>query len=85
MPYKNKEKQTEYCKMKMRKIREKKRRVIPEVIPEVIPVPFINDIMRFELFYDTIRMKELLSQKTRFNAWMDKQLDVLDEIKEYHK
>lgn len=85
MPYKNKEKQNEYCKMKMRKIREKKRSVKPEVKPEVIPVPFINDIMRFELFYDTIRMRELLSQKTRFNAWMDKQLDVLDEIKEYHK
>ena len=60
--------------------------VVPVVVPdEIIPDPFIHDIMKFELLFDTIQMRELLSRKTRFNAWMDKQMDVLDEIKEYHK
>ena len=42
--------------------------VNPAVIPAVNPAvnPFIYDIMRFELLFDTIRMRELLLRKTRF-------------------
>jgi len=46
--------------------------------------PFIHDIMRFELLFDTIQMREFLSQKTRFNSWMEKQINVLDELKEFY-
>jgi hypothetical protein len=82
MPYKNKNKQNEYSKNKMREYRQRKKKVIP-VEPQVIPVepnPFIYDIMRFELLYDTIRMRELLLRKTRFNIWMNYQLNVLEEL-----
>jgi len=40
--------------------------------------------MRFELLFDTIQMREFLSQKTRFNSWMEKQINVLDELKEFY-
>ena len=90
MGYKSIEKKRQYDRLRIKKIRDQNRvvvlDVVPDVIPdEIIPDPFIHDIMRFELLFDTIQMRELLSRKTRFNAWMDKQLDVLDEIKEYHK
>lgn len=56
--------------------------IIPESI-SVIPAPFANNIMKFEIFYDTIQMRKILSQKTFFNAWMEKQLNILDELKEH--
>ena len=95
MPYKNKNKQNEYSKNKMREIRNRKKNDVIPVIPEppvipVIPVipehnPFIYDIMRFELLFDTIRMRELLLRKTRFNVWMNCQLNVLEELENYFK
>jgi len=59
--------------------------VVPEiVVPEiVVPDPFIYDIMRFELLFDTIRMQELLLRKTRFNVWMNYHLSVLEELQIY--
>lgn len=45
--------------------------------------PFIYDIMRFELLFDTIRMQELLLRKTRFNVWMNYHLSVLEELQIY--
>lgn len=86
MGYKSIERKRQYDRLRIKKIREQNRVVVPDVVPDqIIPDPFIHDIMRFELLFDTIQMRELLSRNTRFNAWMDKQLDVLDEIKEYHK
>ena len=86
MGFKSIERKREYNRLRLKNKREQKRIVVPVVVPdEIIPDPFIYDIMRFELLFDTIQMRELLSRKTRFNAWMDKQMDVLDEIKEYHK
>ena len=110
MGFKSIERKRQYDRLRIKKIREQNRVVVPDVVPvvvpdvvpvvvpdvvpvvvpvvvpdEIIPDPFIYDIMRFELLFDTIQMRELLSRKTRFNAWMDKQMDVLDEIKEYHK
>jgi len=89
MPYKNKNKKREYDKLRLRQMRN----VVP-VVPEHICVvspkddikvvpehnPFIYDIMRFELLFDTIRMRELLLRKTRFNIWMNYQLSVLEEL-----
>lgn len=100
MGFKSIERKREYNRLRLKNKREQKRIVVPDVVPdeivvpvvvpivvpdEIIPDPFIHDIMRFELLFDTIQMRELLSRKTRFNAWMDKQMDVLDEIKAYHK
>ena len=88
MGFKSIERKRQYDRLRIKKIREQNRAVVPvvPVVPgEISTDPFIHDIMRFELLFDTIQMRELLSQKTKFNAWMGKQLDVLDEIKEYHK
>lgn len=86
MGYKSIERKRQYDRLRIKKIREQNRVVVTDVVPdEIIPDPFTHDIMRFELLFDTIQMRELLSRNTRFNAWMDKQMDVLDEIKEYHK
>ena len=88
MGYKSIERKREYNRLRLKQKKKNNKNVVPVVLNEndVVPVvPFIHDIMRFELFYDTMRMRELLQRKTRFNDWMDKQLDVLDEIKEYHK
>jgi hypothetical protein len=89
MPYKNKNKKREYDKLRLRQIRN----VVPVVPVEMSVVspkddikivpqhnPFIYDIMRFELLFDTIRMRELLLRKTRFNVWMNYQLNVLEEL-----
>lgn len=79
MPYKLKLKHNEYSKNKMREYRQRKKDVVnPPVNPPVNP--FIYDIMRFELLFDTIRMRELLLRKTRFNTWMNYQLSVLEEL-----
>jgi len=88
MPYKNKNKKREYDKLRLRQIRN----VVP-IVPletqvnlkddiKIVPHhnPFIYDIMRFELLFDTIRMRELLLRKTRFNVWMNYQLNVLEEL-----
>ena len=86
MPYKNKEKKNQYNKLRNRNIRN------CDVVP-VVPVHnalldpdnhFFHDIRRFELLFDTIRMRYLLSRKTNFNIWMNKHLDILDEIKLNH-
>jgi len=56
------------------------------LVSPVEPNPFIYDIMRFELLFDTIRMKELLLRKTRFNVWLNYHLSVLEELQIYfHK
>jgi len=83
MGFKSIERKREYNKLRLKNKREALRSVSLDVVPDV--VPFIHDIMRFELFFDTLRMRELLSRKTNFNLWMNKQLDVLDELKEYEK
>ena len=82
MPYRDKSRQLENNKLWKRN-KKNKGKEIPKEIPQEIP--FIHDIMRFELLFDTLRMRELLSRKTNFNLWMNKQLDVLDELKEYEK
>lgn len=61
-----------------------KNNVVP-IIEKVVPDsnPFVYDIMRFELLFDTIRMQELLLRKTRFNVWMNYHLSVLEELQIY--
>ena len=55
--------------------------IIPESI-SVIPDAYIyHSIRRFELYYDMLQMREELKKQTYFNKWMNKQLNVLDEIK----
>jgi hypothetical protein len=87
MPIKDANKRREYSKIKMRERREQNRVVIPAVIPEVQDQEayIFHSIRRFELFYDTIQMRDELQKKTNFNAWMRRQLDVIYEINEYHK
>ena len=90
MPYKNKDKKREYDRLRLKNIRKDVVPVVPHATPsvihkddiEIVPQhnPFIYDIMRFELLYDTIRMRELLLRKTRFNVWMNNQLSVLEEL-----
>lgn len=86
MPYKNKEQKKEYNKLRNRNIRNYD--VVPVVsnhICSVVPDnQFFHDIRRFELLFDTIRMRYLLSRKTNFNIWMNKHLDILDEFKLNH-
>ena len=83
MGFKSIERKREYNRQRLRKIRDRNTKNV--VVPDEIVVPFIHDIMKFELLFDTIRMRELLSRKTNFNLWMDKQLDVLDEIQQFEK
>ena len=86
MPYKNKEHKNEYNKLRLQKIRKNVVPVVPNQECFVVPVVpnFFHDIRRFELLFDTIRMRKLLSKKTNFNLWMNKHLDILDEIKLKH-
>ena len=80
MPYKSIE-----IRRLNQKLQKQKKRAYTDCLPlssQIIPEhnPFIYDIMRFELLYDTIRMRELLLRKTRFNVWMNNQLSVLEEL-----
>jgi len=85
MPYKNKEQKKEYNRLRNRNIRNcDVVPVVPDYICSVVPDKFFHDIRRFELLFDTIRMRYLLSRKTNFNIWMNKHLDILDEIKLNH-
>lgn len=83
MPYKDKNKQLENNKLwkRNKKIRSGNPQEIPD-IPDHNDVPdvFYHDVRRFDLLYDTIQMKQRLAEKTRFNTWMSKHLDVLEEI-----
>ena len=85
MPYKSIE-----IRRLNQKLQKQKKRAYMGCLPSSPPKPvepmnpFIYDIMRFELLFDTIRMRELLSKKTNFNLWMNKHLDILDEIKSKH-
>jgi len=67
MPYKNKEQKNEYNKLRLRNIRTN---VVPNQKCCVVPVApknnFFDDIRRFELLFDTIQMRELLSKKNKF-------------------
>ena len=93
MPYKNKNKKREYDRLRLKNIRKDVVPIVPTATPVVIPKddinivpqhnPFIYDIMRFELLFDTIRMRELLLRKTRFNVWMNYHLSVLEELQIY--
>jgi hypothetical protein len=56
---------------------------IPEVQDQEAYI--FHSIRRFELFYDTIQMREELQKQTNFNNWMRLQLDIIYEINEYHK
>ena len=80
MPYKSIE-----IRRLNQKLQKQKKRAYTDCLPlspQIIPEhnPFIYDIMRFELLFDTIRMRELLLRKTRFNVWMNNQLSVLEEL-----
>jgi len=94
MPYKSIE--TRRLKQKLQKQQKRSKNDVSLVSPVspvslvslVSPVepninPFIYDIMRFELLFDTIRMQELLLRKTRFNVWMNYHLSVLEELQIY--
>jgi len=52
---------------------------------DVLDVPvdayIYHSVRRFELFYDTIQMRDELSKQTNFNNWMSRQLNVVDEMK----
>jgi hypothetical protein len=55
--------------------------VLTQLIKIFVPKNYFYEIRRFELLFDTIRMRYLLSKKTNFNIWMNKHLNILDEIK----
>lgn len=83
MPYKS----IEIRRLKQ-KLQKQQKRSKTDVSPIVSPIvspdnPFMYDIMRFELLFDTIRMQELLLRKTRFNVWMNYHLSVLEELQIY--
>jgi len=80
MPYKSIE--IRRLNQKLQKQKKRAYTVCLPSSPQVVPQhnPFIYDIMRFELLFDTIRMRELLLRKTRFNVWMNYHLNVLEEL-----
>ena len=85
MPYKSIE--TRRLKQKLQK-QQKRSKTDVSLVSPISPIspepnPFIYDIMRFELLFDTIRMQELLLRKTRFNVWMNYHLSVLEELQIY--
>jgi hypothetical protein len=85
MPYKSIE-----IRRLNQKLQKQKKRAYMDCLPlspqkPVEPInSFFHDIRRFELLFDTIRMRELLSKKTNFNLWMNKHIDILDELKSNH-
>jgi len=90
MPIKDANKRLEYNKLWKRKQRQSKYAVDVLDVPtkydvDVLDVPvdayIYHSVRRFELFYDTIQMRDELSKQTNFNNWMSRQLNVVDEMK----
>jgi len=82
MPIKDANKRLEYNKLWKRKQRQHNYAVDVLDVPDVPVDAYIyHSVRRFELFYDTIQMRDELSKQTNFNKWMSRQLNVVDEIK----